>query len=316
MQYWWVNHRRSQGQVLAGEFLWSPHIRQTGAANQSYINMAQVRAGDLLLWHADSAVRAVGVALRGGAATLIPTASPAGRRLPVRFMQLDLPLSPKAHMSALGPLLPAKHSPLRASGACNSAVYLASISAPMASELRILLAGQIEDIEARINDTVDSDLAADWVEQIIQQRTDLEAADKLQLIRARRGQGVFRRRLEQLESACRLSGVLDRRHLRARHIKPWSASDDREKLDGFNGLLFSPHVDHLFARGYIAFADDGALLVSRHLNPSVLRSWQIVPPINVGAFSVQQRPYLDYHRHEVFEQPENGRRASSTERSR
>jgi putative restriction endonuclease len=315
MQYWWVNHRRSQGQVLAGEFLWSPHTKQNGAANQSYLNMAQMRPGDLVLWHSDSAVRAIGVALPGARATLVPTASPAGRRLPVRFLQLDLPLLPKAHMSALAPLLPDKHSPLRASGACNSAVYLASISAAMAAELRTLLAGQIEDIEARINDAVGSDLAADWVEQIIQQRSDLAPGEKLQLIRARRGQGLFRRRLEQHESACRLSGVLDRRHLRARHIKPWSACDDQEKLDGNNGLLFSPHVDHLYARGYIAFADDGALLVSRHLNPAVLRSWQIVPPINVGPFTAQQRTYLDYHRRVIFEQPENGRRAAPTERS-
>ena len=314
MQYWWVNHRRAPGQGLAGEFLWSADAKQKGAQNQSYLNMARVRPGDLLLLHADGAVRDIGIALQEALSAAAPVSADAGRRLPVRFMQLDLPLFPKAHMDALAPLLPEKYSPLRASGACNSAVYLAWVPGAMAAALRSLLAGQVEDIEARVNDAVGSDLAADWVEQIIQQRTDLAPSEKLQLIRARRGQGLFRRSLEQHESACRLSGLLDRRHLRARHIKPWSASDDREKMDGFNGLLFSPHFDHLFARGYIAFADDGALLVSRHLNPAVLRSWHIVPPVNVGAFGEQQRPYLAYHRREVFEQPENGRRAPPAER--
>ena len=87
-----------------------------------------------------------------------------------------------------------------------------------------------------------------------------------------------------------MSGLLDRRHLRARHIKPWSICSDQEKLDGFNGLLFSPQFDHLFTRGYIAFADNGELLVSRYLNPAVLQSWRITLPINVGAFKPQQRP--------------------------
>ena len=40
----------------------------------------------------------------------------------------------------------------------------------------------------------------------------------------------------------------------------------------------------------------------------MLQSWKIATPINVGPFKPQQRHYLDYHRREVFEQPENGRR--------
>jgi hypothetical protein len=42
----------------------------------------------------------------------------------------------------------------------------------------------------------------------------------------------------------------------------------------------------------------------------VLQSWKITPPINVGAFKPQQRIYLEHHRREVFEQPQNGRRGT------
>jgi len=35
-------------------------------------------------------------------------------------------------------------------------------------------------------------------------------------------------------------------HLRASHIKPWSVSDDPERLDGANGVLLSPHADHVW----------------------------------------------------------------------
>src|ERR1700722_14588337 len=294
MQFWWVNHKRAPGQRLGGTYLWSAQARRKSARNESSRNMARVHPRDLIWLHTDGAVRAIGIALES--ATLTDT----GWQLPGRFMELDVPLHPQAHASALASVLPPEPSPLRARGACIPGVYLAAIPSSMAAVLRELLAGQVEDIEFRITDSADTELAAEWAEQVIQQRTDLTAPEKLQLIRARRGQGKFRKSLEQHEYACRLSGLLDRRHLRARHIKPWSICSDQEKLDGFNGLLFSPQFDHLFTRGYIAFADNGDLLVSRHLNPAVLQSWKLTLPINVGTFKPQQHPYLDYHRHAVF----------------
>jgi putative restriction endonuclease len=309
MQYWWVNHKRTPGQRLVGAYLEFAPARRKRSGNESSRNMTRVQSGDLIWLHTEGALRAIGIALQSAAL------SDTRWRLPVRFMELDVPLLPSAHASALAPVLPEKNSPLSASGECIAAVYLASIPSSMAAVLRDLLAGQVEDIEFRIADSADSELAAEWAEQVIQQRTDLKAPEKLALIRARRGQGEFRKSLEKHEYACRLSGLLDRRHLRARHIKPWSICSDREKLDGFNGLLFSPHFDHLFARGYIAFADDGELLISRHLNPVVLKSWKIALPVNVGAFKSQQCKYLDYHRREVFEHTEDGRRAHAAQRA-
>jgi predicted restriction endonuclease len=132
------------------------------------------------------------------------------------------------------------------------------------------------------------------------------------LVNARRGQGVFRVNLEQIERKCRVTGVLDRRHLRASHIKPWCICDDREKLDGFNGLLLSPHVEYLFDRGYVSFSDFGDLLVSKELNQAVLKSWGIALPRNVGPFSQEQCRYLEYHRVHVFEKSSGGRRGQST----
>src|ERR1700722_12754412 len=241
MQYWWVNHKRTPGQRLVGAYLCSAQARRKSSRNESSRNMTRVQPGDLIWLHTESALRAIGIALEG--ATLIDTTW----RLPVRFMELDVPLQPSAHARALAPVLPEKYSPLSASGACIPAVYLAAIPSSMAAVLRDLLAGQVEDIEFRIADSADSELAAEWAEQVIQQRTDLTAVEKLALIRARRGQGEFRKSLEKHEYACRLSGLLDRRNPPPRHIKPWSVSDDREKLDGCNGLLFSPQFDHLFA---------------------------------------------------------------------
>jgi hypothetical protein len=123
------------------------------------------------------------------------------------------------------------------------------------------------------------------------------------VIEARRGQGRFRLNVEGVEQACRVTGVTDPRLLRASHIKPWrSCATSAERLDGNNGLLLCPNVDHLFDRGYISFQDDGRILVSPLVDAAQIARLGVTtaPPLNVGAFSSKQAPYLAFHRESVF----------------
>ena len=320
-KYWWVNHKQTHRQELEGEYLWSPKKNQNGAKNVSYDNMTHVMPGDVVFSFADAAIRAVGVALgRAREAPKPPEFAAAGDQwgtdpgwqVPVRFKELADPLRPKDHTTRLASVLPARHSPIRASGDGNQGVYLAAVPGPMVDKLTELLAGQVEQIVESITQTTDGSLVDDAAEELILQRTDIGPTVKKTLVNARRGQGVFRVNLEQIERKCRVTGLLDRRHLRATHIKPWCVCDDLEKLDGFNGLLLSPHVDHLFDRGYVSFSDLGDLLVSKELNHAVLESWGIALPQNVGPFSQQQCRYLAYHRVHVFEKSNGGRRGQST----
>jgi len=142
----------------------------------------------------------------------------------------------------------------------------------------------------------------DSVEVHIRENTKLRAAEKKQLIMARRGQGRFRKNVEMHEKHCRITGVSQKPHLRASHIKPWRRATNKEKLDGNNGLLLAPHIDHLFDRGYISFRDDGSIRLSRLLDRSTLRKWHINPKINVGVFRKAQRAYLKYHREHIFKE--------------
>lgn len=318
-QYWWVNQSKVVGRGLMGDYLWTARDKR-GEPGDAAQNMLRVQPGDLIFAYSDGAVRALGLALREAMEATRPhelasssksDGSSQGWYLPVRFFALALPLHPRAHIDVLKAVLPQNQSPLRSSGARNPAVYLSPVSTAMADVLRQLLALQLEDVEAQIKSAAVSELADDWVETSIARRTDLNPEEKQQLIRARRGLGVYRRGLEKIESACRLTGLLDRRHLRACHIKPWSVADDQEKIDGCNGLLLSPHIAHLFTRGYISFSDQGDLLASRFLNPAILTSWNLRMPMKVGVFQPRQRLYLDYHRREVFDRPESGRRGWS-----
>lgn len=128
----------------------------------------------------------------------------------------------------------------------------------------------------------------------------IKDTDATQLIKARRGQGEFKTNVNDVEKkGCRITGLTIDRHLRASHIKPWSVCDNTERLDGNNGLLLSPHVDHLFDQGYISFKDNGDILICDCLDRSVLQSWGITKS-NAGAFNNRQKNYLKYHRKYVF----------------
>lgn len=129
----------------------------------------------------------------------------------------------------------------------------------------------------------------------------LEFTEKLQLSKARIGQGgLFRSRLEQIEHACRVTGVSNKALLIASHIKPWSESDNAERLDGNNGLLLSPHIDKLFDRGWITFTDAGDLLCAEPSIEQALQQWGVELPLNVAPFEPKQARYLAYHRDEIF----------------
>jgi hypothetical protein len=322
--YWWVNHSQTFRQELDGGYLWSPKESKKSANSESCNNMTRVMPGDVVYSFADAAIRAVGMVL--GRAHEAPKPAEfgtagvqrgktAGWQVSVRFRELDTPLRPKDHAAELAAVLPKKHSPIRASGYGNQGGYLAAVPWAMAAVVRRLLGPQADHAERKIKESVGPDFLDDIEEARIQQRADLGPVAKETLIRARRGHGRYRQDLEKVESGCRLTGLIDRRHLRATHIKPWCVSSDEEKLDPNNGLMLSPHIDHLFDRGYISFTDQGELLVSKFLNPVVLSDWKLKGSSKPKPFSAKQCVYLDYHRNHVFENHGRGKESGEGEAS-
>jgi len=129
---------------------------------------------------------------------------------------------------------------------------------------------------------------------------DISETEKQQLVKSRRGQGVFRKRVEEQEIRCRVTGVENPSFLIASHIKPWKMCSNAERLDGDNGLLLSPHVDRLFDRGWISFPNSGDVVCFNEEVKEVMKSWNISHVTNVETFSENQIPYLEFHRAEIF----------------
>jgi predicted restriction endonuclease len=115
-----------------------------------------------------------------------------------------------------------------------------------------------------------------------------------------RQHGIFRANVLLCETECRVTHVSDPKHLKASHIKPWRTASDAERLNGRNGLLLSPHVDHLFDQGYISFSNTEQLLVVPEARLNVLDKWGIDAGTKVGTFDREQQAFLEYHRAHVF----------------
>src|SRR5262249_61212787 len=95
----------------------------------------------------------------------------------------------------------------------------------------------------------------------------------------------------RVETACRITKVDNPVHLIGSHIKPWRDSTNDERLDGENGLLLTPSIDHLFDRGFISFEGTGQVLVSPRADEVSLRRMgiRVGEKVNVGDFSRQQK---------------------------
>lgn len=318
MRYWWVNQNQTYRQEVGGGYLWSPKKKANGNLNPFYETMREVSPGDLVFSFADTRVKAVGVATSfayeapkplefGGAGR---NWEAIGWRVDVAFQELGSPFRPAEWIEHLRPLLPTRYSPLLPDGRGVQSVYLTELANPLALALAELAGADVAAL-ARSEVAADRDVSGPtpevvlWEEhlrQSIEGDPELPPTDREALVLARRGQGLFRQRVQKVESRCRVTRVDRLEHLRASHCKPWRDSSHVERLDGENGLLLTPSIDHLFDRGFISFRGDGELLISpvAHLGSLAKMGVPIDHSLNVGGFTERQSTFLEYHRDAVF----------------
>ena len=123
-----------------------------------------------------------------------------------------------------------------------------------------------------------------------------------QVIAARQGQGIYRERLlAKWDGACAVMGLAEPAFLMASHAKPWKFASNMERLDGDNGLPLVPNLDKLFDKGYISFADDGAIMISTALSAAACGALGINATMHLlKPLSAAQQTYMAYHRDHVF----------------
>jgi putative restriction endonuclease len=148
---------------------------------------------------------------------------------------------------------------------------------------------------------VEAELEAQLLEAIpkpyVPQQTTVE-----RIVKARVGQQQFKRQvLQECDSTCAFTLIRDPGLLIAGHIKPWAKSDDIEKLDPKNGLVFTPTYDRLFNNGLISFTEQCALIISPLLSRETSTRLHIHPNMELdlpmhGQRNRARQDYMEFHR--------------------
>ena len=135
----------------------------------------------------------------------------------------------------------------------------------------------------------------------IQRSYTLNETEKEALIKARRGQGLYRREAIRLWQDCSLTGFGNKSILIASHIKPWKLSNNSERIDAYNSLLLVPTVDKLFDKGYVGFEPTGRILLSDKISAIDWDKINISDELHLRFVPEQTKPFLEYHCEYVFD---------------
>jgi HNH endonuclease len=307
VRYWWVNQGKTSREELAGGYLWSPKRESNGARSQFYNNMRLAAPGDRVLSFVDSHIGHVGTVIDFAEDAEKPTEFSEkgaywalhGWQLPVFWQRLPQRVKPKPLIAEFRQWLPPKYFPIHPeSGNGSEKAYLCEVR-PELFEFIVTRGGGAMPLEGSESTWATANASDNATDLGPDDNTSLQGSVREQLIQARAGQGLFRRRVAEIERGCRLTGISNPTLLTASHIKPWRAcASTFERLDGFNGILLAPNADRLFDRGLITFEDDGQVRVSPRLDVDDLERLGLafVCKSGVGAFRYEQRPYLAYHR--------------------
>jgi len=314
-KYWWVNHKQTFDHEISGGYVWAPKVKRNGQTSHFYDNLRVASPGDVVISFANAVVSYVGLVIDYAISSPKPDSfgnageawSDDGWMLPVSWYKVDTPFKPSLFINCLPALIRPKYAPIRAqNGHGNQGAYLSEIDQSLLNFVlahaapHLDLSKLLSDLKSEMHD------AAAEIDEIVEQKLlvskSLSETDKTQLIKARRGQGVFRANVQQHEHACRVTGVQSGFLLIASHIKPWrSCINSDERLDGNNGLLLTPHVDRLFDRGYITFNNLGGVILSSKIGEiNISRLGISESYFEKIPFGLAKQKYLNYHRENVF----------------
>ena len=220
MRYWWVNQNQTYRHEVEGGYLWSPKRSASGARNPFYESMREVSPGDLIFSFVDTRIQAVGIAesycwespkpLEFGTAG--QNWENIGWKVKVGFTGLSQKIRSKDHMDVLRPLLPERYSPLQPNGNGLQSVYLTELPADLAEVLMGLIGQEVEPLATAARATKpiaadDLDLWEGRLESEVASDSSVPETERMAIIRARKGQGLFKDRVSRIETRrCSESG--------------------------------------------------------------------------------------------------------------
>lgn len=148
----------------------------------------------------------------------------------------------------------------------------------------------------------DIDFCYDSAVEEIKVAPKIKETEKESIIKSRIGQGIFRKMLiKKYDGKCLVTGIDIESALVASHIKPWSVSDNYERLSTENGFLLSASIDRLFDSGLITFDNKGKIYISNYVGEANKNKLNINCDIVVDLKGSRELfSNLEYHRDVIF----------------
>ncbi|MGE4259970.1 HNH endonuclease [Shewanella sp.] len=298
MAFYWVNIGTTYKEVLEHKFLWAPDEARgkNGKLKNvaGWLYMPHVQKGDIIFCNRDQNIIYVAVAKSDSYNAARPETraykewSTDGHKVDVELHILPTPIEFKEVSDHLFENFNDDCDPkLITVNNTVSQNYLVSLPEGAGSYL-LALVGQVADKISECQDDVRSE-----------GRPVSETKRKV-LADARIGQGKYRKELLALwDNKCPLTGVDVKELLIASHILPWSQSDNKQRLDPYNGFPFSPNIDKLFDKGYVSFGDDGAIMVKKAVSTKTLQQLGLNRESKLKGLKPAHKAYLQKHR-EIF----------------
>lgn len=136
------------------------------------------------------------------------------------------------------------------------------------------------------------------LEEELKKANALGATEVEATIRRRVGQGIFRDSLmDYWGGACAVTGIAMPEILRASHSKPWSECEsDAERLNVFNGILLSAHLDALYDRFLISFDPEGGIMLSNQIDSETRVKLNIDNNLKLIWVTESHQIFLEFHR--------------------
>jgi len=300
MKFFLVFQNKTYKEERAGGFLWAPKVNKDGQTFHHWKSMTKVSKGDVIFNSYNGELLSIIVAEDDFKESPKPASFSGvdlwerdGWKVDAKYFDVSRTVKYKDYMDEILKIQGTKYAPFNAAGRGNTG-YLFQITDQLAdflfelvgvSKTDIALGGMTEDeiIKAEINSVSE----------------EPEETLRDQIVKSRIGQGIFKQRLRALEEKCKLCGIDNPDFLRASHAKPWRVSNNKERLDQYNGFLLCPAHDFLFDKGLISFRDDGLILISPILEDHNRVLMNVHEEMKINILE-GHKTYLKYHRDFIF----------------
>lgn len=294
MRFFWVNIGSSFNEVKEQHFLWAPQYGMNKHGKKfnptSWETVKDVKVGDIIFCNKEREIVYIATATSDADdASRPPNRSfdkweREGTRVDVDLTVLDHPIDilqfRDIFMAAFNEL--SRPTVFAENGFCTQ-TYMCELPEAAAK----MIASFISD-----NVSIDFRSESSKVKEPI-------GRTKEAIVQARIGHGPYRDKLfKKWGGKCAVTGVAVESILTASHIVAWSISDEKEKVDPFNGLPLIPNLDKLFDKGMISFTDNGNLIY-RDGSEKLLSDLGIPLNSKINMVFEENVKYLRRHR-EIF----------------